>query len=31
MAAIFDPTAYLAHTGEVFDRLEALRTTPPEA
>ena len=23
--AVFDPTAYLAHAGEVFERLEALR------
>jgi adenylosuccinate lyase len=25
VAAVFDPTAYLTHTGEVFDRLERLR------
>jgi adenylosuccinate lyase len=25
VAAVFDPTAYLTHTGEVFDRLESIR------
>jgi adenylosuccinate lyase len=28
--AIFDPTAYLTHAGEVFERLEALRQQGPK-